>query len=186
MDVSSVIKKLGHSLTLVPLGIKTSLMIKATLILYLKKPILKVEVKSLKQTSQFVILKACGLNQEQLVATLTVVLIQRDLTEECLNDLELINDVKNCLSISKEEVYEFSKLIGDQNFIHLTDYPVVQGLLLLDKVQEVIEDIRQIEMKFIKPVYADDPIYLIQGLNQMKGYSRQKLSIIATYRKSEG
>lgn len=88
-------------------------------------PIKRIEPKIFKQTKQYSILEACGFYNEQRIATLTIVLIPIYLKEEIIKKIEPLNQIGESFVISQEEIYQFSKVINDQNLIHLTDQPVV-------------------------------------------------------------
>lgn len=66
-------------------------------------------------------------------------------------------------TFSKEEVYSFSKETGDENKIHLTDHPVVQGMLLLRTAACKIEGLSRLDVKFMEPSYAEEE--LMWGFN---------------------
>lgn len=57
---------------------------------------------------------------------------------------------------SKEEVYTFSRETGDQNKIHLTEHPVVQGMLLLRTAAVKLQDVSRLDVKFVEPSYAEE------------------------------
>lgn len=61
-------------------------------------------------------------------------------------------------TFSKEEVYGFSKETGDQNKIHLTEHPVVQGMLLLRTAAVQTADVSRIDVKFVEPSYAEEAL----------------------------
>ena len=58
-------------------------------------------------------------------------------------------DEKPFHTFTKEEVYAFSKETGDENKIHLTDHPVVQGMLLLRTAACAHEDLKRLDVKFV-------------------------------------
>ncbi len=66
-------------------------------------------------------------------------------------------------TFSKEEVYSFSKETGDENEIHLTDHPVVQGMLLLRTAACKIDKLKRLDVKFVEPSYAEEA--LMWGFN---------------------
>jgi hypothetical protein len=86
-------------------------------------------------------------------------------------------------TFSKEEVYEFSKETGDQNKIHLTDHPVVQGVLLLRTAASKVENVSRIDVKFVEPSYAEEE--LMWGFNGREyvlygdGYVKASFKIIS-------
>ena len=62
------------------------------------------------------------------------------------------------IHFQKEEVYGFSKETGDQNKIHLTEHPVVQGMLLLRTAAVQTADVSRIDVKFVEPSYAEEAL----------------------------
>lgn len=77
-------------------------------------------------------------------------------------------------TFSKEEIADFSHTTKDTNSIHLTDHPVVQGLLLLKKMAERYDEFtsyKKIDMKFHYPVYGENPVLLKQDGNKFSAYS---------------
>jgi hypothetical protein len=66
-------------------------------------------------------------------------------------------------NFSKQEVYDFSAQTGDENKIHLTDHPVVQGMLLLRTAACKHESLKRLDVKFVEPSYAEDE--LMWGFN---------------------
>ena len=67
-------------------------------------------------------------------------------------------DEKPFHTFTKEEVYAFSKETGDENKIHLTDHPVVQGMLLLRTAACAHEDLKRLDVKFVEPSYAEEEL----------------------------
>lgn len=61
---------------------------------------------------------------------------------------------------SIEEIREFSRRTGDTNPIHLTDHPVVQGLLLWQQLFFYEKEPAALCLVFYAPVYSGDGIYL--------------------------
>ncbi len=78
-------------------------------------------------------------------------------------------------SFTKEAIYAFSKEANDANPIHLTERPIVQGLLLLRTLANYFGDIHSLEMKFIKPLYADQIVYLQKRNGSFIGYNEQEM-----------
>jgi hypothetical protein len=66
-------------------------------------------------------------------------------------------------NFSKQEVYDFSAQTGDKNKIHLTEHPVVQGMLLLRTAACKHESLKRLDVKFVEPSYAEDE--LMWGFN---------------------
>lgn len=179
--MSSIIKKLGNSLTMFSLNAKGCVMSKAILsILSPQTTIDVIEGNVLKQCERYSILEACGYHEKQLVATLRIVLMHVSLKESS-SKLKR-NEIKGeGFLITKEEVYEFSKWIHDQNPIHLTNIPVVPGLLLLEKVQEQLSEASEIQIKYVAPIYADQLIYFKKANSQIQVFSQQRHCLSVNY-----
>lgn len=62
-------------------------------------------------------------------------------------------------TFSKKEVYSFSRETGDENKIHLTDHPVVQGMLLVRTAACKQEGLARLDVKFTEPCYAEEELY---------------------------
>jgi len=82
-------------------------------------------------------------------------------------------------NFSKEEIADFSHLVGDTNSIHLTENPVVQGMFILKELCDTTKA-NEIEVKYIHPVYGDTPVYIKHEGNLIKGYSNSRLCFQAT------
>ena len=74
-----------------------------------------------------------------------------------------LEDEKAFHTFTKEEVYTFSRETGDENKIHLTDHPVVQGMLLLRTAACAHEHLKRLDVKFVEPSYAEEE--LMWGFN---------------------
>lgn len=74
-------------------------------------------------------------------------------------------------TFSKEEVYAFSKETGDENKIHLTGHPVVQGMLLLRTAACRLDRLSRLDVKFLEPSYAEE--------NLMWGYNGREYVLYA-------
>lgn len=61
-------------------------------------------------------------------------------------------------TFSKQEVYDFSHETGDQNKIHLTDHPVVQGMLLLRTAAVKLGNVTRLDVRFVEPSYAEEEL----------------------------
>ena len=61
-------------------------------------------------------------------------------------------------SFSRQQVTEFSRITGDDNRIHLTEHPVVQGLMLWRELCVFLQP-RFISIAFHHPVIAGEKIY---------------------------
>jgi len=84
-------------------------------------------------------------------------------------------DVQVWRSFTKAAIYAFSKEADDTNPIHLTDQPIVQGLFLLRTLADYFGDINSLEMKFIKPLYADQIVYLQKHSGGFIGYNEHEM-----------
>ena len=63
------------------------------------------------------------------------------------------------LPIWASVVYSFSRETGDENKIHLTDHPVVQGMLLVRTAACKQEELTRLDVKFTEPCYAEEELY---------------------------
>ena len=116
--------------------------------------------------------------KEKLLEKLNIYLVKKKNNNSCEEDFVKENLEKNISfwrKISKEEVYKFSKLTGDENYIHLTNKPVVQGMFLLNEVIKGIDNFKELEIKFINPIFADEEIFLQKGERSILAYSNNKL-----------
>lgn len=97
---------------------------------------------------------------EMPVEKFTVTLVKPSDKEKKLKRVEAASydNAEEFHTFSKEEVYSFSKETGDQNKIHLTDHPVVQGMLLLRTAAVKSEDVSRIDVKFVEPSYAEEEL----------------------------
>lgn len=114
-----------------------------------------------KETSRFQVLSAAVYDAKQcLVAKLSMTLFLH-VTKPNSAEMSLLPDTAVAWrTFHKREIYDFSQRVGDINAIHLTERPVVQGLLILETITKYFTDFREIEIKFIKPIYAEEPVYL--------------------------
>lgn len=86
-------------------------------------------------------------------------------------------------NFSKEEVWSFSRKTGDQNLIHLSEKPIVQGFLLLEHLTATFPNREKYQISFHSPVLADENIYLqIQG-ESFYGYGNKELHFTGTAEK---
>jgi hypothetical protein len=61
-------------------------------------------------------------------------------------------------TFTKQEVYDFSHDTGDENKIHLTDHPVVQGMFLLRTAAEKLGELKRLDVRFVEPSYAEEEL----------------------------
>ncbi|WP_110953714.1 hotdog family protein [Anaerosinus massiliensis] len=125
-----------------------------------------------KETSRFQVLSAAVYDaKQQLIAKLSMTLFLH-VTIQSLDEKSGVPDKAVAWkTFHKREIYDFSQRVGDINTIHLTERPVVQGLLILETIAQYFTAFREIEIKFMKPIYAEDPVYLESTETGMIGYS---------------
>ena len=107
-----------------------------------------------------------------LLSKLTIDLVHyKDNNENSKDRMEeKIELLEYWTTISKDEVAEFSKYTNDINNIHMLDKPIVQGLLILMHLSILIKEFRTTTIKFIRPIYAEDDIYIKKVKNTILGY----------------
>lgn len=100
--------------------------------------------------------------EETPVEKMTITLVKASDKEKEIKRVEKTDyeDEKPFHTFTKEEVYAFSKETGDENKIHLTDHPVVQGMLLLRTAACAHEDLKRLDVKFVEPSYAEEELML--------------------------
>ncbi|MBP2632017.1 MAG: hypothetical protein H6Q70_2645 [Firmicutes bacterium] len=124
-----------------------------------------------KETSRFMIISSNMYEDDTLIAKLSMTLFL-NVTVRNLDETSVIpEEVTPWKTFSKQEIYDFSKAVGDANTIHLTEKPVVQGLLILKNIKESFAKFNTIEIKFMKPIYAGNPIYVEPKGKIFTGYS---------------
>lgn len=126
-----------------------------------------------KATSRFQILSSSMYDHDKLLAKLSMVLFL-NVKMNKLDETSIIPaGAVIWKTFSNQEVYNFSKVVGDANTIHLTKKPIVQGLLILKNIKEYVGAFNSIEIKFTKPIYAGNPIYMEANGKILTGYSNQ-------------
>ncbi|WP_446899304.1 hypothetical protein ACSVC9_05310 [Clostridium sp. LBM24168] len=83
-------------------------------------------------------------------------------------------------SFSKQDIADFSHTTGDTNSIHLTENPIVQGLLILKELCS-ISKVHKIEVKYIHPIYGDNPVYIKRSQSIIEGFSKGILCFKASF-----
>jgi len=98
--------------------------------------------------------------EETPVEKMTITLVKASDKEKEIKRVEKTDyeDEKPFHTFTKEEVYAFSRETGDENKIHLTDHPVVQGMLLLRTAACAHEDLKRLDVKFVEPSYAEEEL----------------------------
>jgi hypothetical protein len=133
----------------------------------------------IKKNRRLCIINCNGYTNNKIVETLTVYLMFNVSVKETI-ERDIIKYRENLWhTFSKEAIANFSHLTGDTNSIHLTDNPVVQGLFILKELCNTT-GVNEIEVKFIHPVYGDNPVYLKNEGNLLKGFSNDSLCFQAT------
>lgn len=82
--------------------------------------------------------------------------------------------------ITKEEVYRFSRISEDPNYIHKTKNPVVQAMLILLFLEDYLAlrkiHIYDFKITYIEPILADKEIFLrFHDLNSLVGICENKI-----------
>ncbi len=123
---------------------------------------IKYEYGQVKENAFMYILPILGYaeGEEEPVEKFTVTLVKASDKEKEIKRTEAseYDEPKEFYQFSKEEVYTFSKETGDQNKIHLTDHPVVQGMLLLRTAAEKLGNVSRLDVKFVEPSYAEEKL----------------------------
>jgi hypothetical protein len=132
-----------------------------------------------KSSRKLCVINCSGYVNDEAIETLTVYLMMNVTVKESAKP-EIVEDTGALWhEFSKEEIADFSHLTGDTNSIHLTENPVVQGLFILKELCNTIEA-KEIEVKYIHPVYGCNPVYIKYEGNIIKGFSNGILCFQAT------
>ena len=126
-----------------------------------------------KSNKRLCVINCNGYAGNEIVETLTVYLMMNVTVKE--SAAEIIKEAGTLWrNFSKEEIADFSHLTGDTNSIHLTENPVVQGLLILKELCDTTKS-NNIEVKYVHPVYGENPVYIKHDGTTIIGYSGQAL-----------
>ncbi len=131
-----------------------------------------------KENKSLAIISIEKRDKEKLLEKLTIYLVKKVVnkgSKESLQKAIVKNNISFWKGISKEEIYEFSNLTGDKNYIHLTKKPVVQGMLLLNEILKEIDEFSELEIKFVKAILADEEIFLEKTEKNIFAYVNNKL-----------
>lgn len=123
-----------------------------------------------KESKKLCIIDCNGYVEDKIIEKLTVYLMRNVEVKEAKKPDIVENQGKLWRSFSKEEIGEFSHTTGDTNSIHLTENPVVQGLFILKELFNTAKT-NKIEIKYVHPVYGNDPVYILREENIIKGFS---------------
>ncbi|MNP34034.1 hypothetical protein D3C76_1273030 [compost metagenome] len=137
------------------------------------------ENEIVKGNSRLCVINCNGYIDSEIAETLTVYLMMNVTVKDSVQ-AEIVEDTGTLWrNFSKEEIADFSHLVGDTNSIHLTENPVVQGMFILKELCDTTKT-NEIEVKYIHPVYGDTPVYIKHEGNLIKGYSNGRLCFQAT------
>ncbi len=132
-----------------------------------------------KSSRKLCVINCSGYINNEIAETLTVYLMMNVTVKESVQK-ETIKDYGTLWrNFSKEEISNFSHLTGDTNSIHLTENPVVQGLFILKELCNTTQA-KEIEVKYIHPVYGGNPVYIKYEENLIMGFSNGILCFQAT------
>lgn len=124
----------------------------------------------IKNSKRLCVIECSGYDNAQIIEKLTVYLMMNVKAKDSEKPNILENQGVLWRNFSKEEIAEFSHTTGDTNSIHLTENPVVQGLFILKELCETTK-VNEIEVKYIYPVYGNNPVYILKEANTIKGFS---------------
>lgn len=135
-----------------------------------KKCILS-EVSISKNTSRISSINSRKYAQNnELIAKMDILLLKKELnlSPSAIKKAEIYEEKQYWRSFSRKEILQFSQETNDKNSIHLTDRPVVQGLMILTHLCN--ENIISAKIKFINKILCDEKIYLSQKDDLIIGY----------------
>lgn len=124
----------------------------------------------IKNSKKLCIIECNGYVEAQIIEKLTVYLMMNVEAKETKKPEIVENQGSLWRNFSKEEIVDFSHTTGDTNSIHLTENPVVQGLFILKELCDTTKA-DEIDVKYVHPVYGDNPVYLLREDNTIKGFS---------------
>lgn len=132
-----------------------------------------------KSNRKLCVINCSGYTNNEITEMLTVYLMMNVTIKEPVEP-EIVEDTGTLWrNFSKEEIADFSHLTGDTNSIHLTENPVVQGMLILKELCDTTGT-NDIEVKYIHPVYGCNPVYIKHEGNIIYGFSNRILCFHAT------
>lgn len=144
------------------------------------------EALIVKQTMKRVQIQCMAIEEGEVVATLNVQLFMKIPSNSAYSGQD--KQGQFLYQFSKEEVYEFSHRVEDENLLHLGKKPVVQGMLILKMLLKYFKEVRQLEIKFVAPLLAHEKLYLAHEIDKFYGLSEGRLCFKGTYQanKKEG
>lgn len=132
-----------------------------------------------KSNRKLCIINCNGYIKNEIAETLTVYLMMNVIVKESIQPENIQDEGILWRNFSKEEIADFSHITGDTNSIHLTENPVVQGLFILKELCDTTKT-NKIEVKYIHPVYGENPVYTKYEGNLIKGFSNSILCFQGT------
>lgn len=145
------------------------------------KGISQIEVNVVKHSKKRAKIECCALKDQTVLARLTVQLLVRKIHPIKFSPSKV--EGREVYRFSKEEIYDFSKRIHDENPIHLNEEPIVQGLLLLQFIYAYLKHPNQLQLKFVNPVFANDAIYIKEEASFITGYTESGICFKGNYEK---
>lgn len=132
-----------------------------------------------KSNRRLCVVNCNGYTNNEIAETLTIYLMMNVTVKEYVTP-EIVEDTGILWrDFSKEEIADFSHLVGDTNSIHLTENPVVQGMFILKELCDTTQT-KEIEVKYIHPVYGCNPVYIKHEGDIIEGFSNGILCFQAT------
>lgn len=131
----------------------------------------KTEVSISKDTHRMSVINSRKYSQNnELTAEMKIVLLKKELNlfHSSINKNEVHKEKQYWRSFSRKEILDFSKETNDKNSIHLTEKPIVQGLMIF--MHLCSEDIIHADIKFLNKIFCDEKIYLSKEDNLIIGY----------------
>lgn len=134
-----------------------------------------VEIKE----NRVVTLSCQKMNEDQIIESIEVKMIHPfGLKERKERSLPL--ERKKWRQFSKEEIWAYSKQVGDHNLIHLNEKPVVQGFLLLKHLVETFTQAEEYQISFYSPAVAEEDICLHTQGQSFCGYGETAIYFTGT------
>lgn len=137
----------------------------------------KILNKKKTDNTEYIICQSNVLQDETLLSELTTHLIKNknNVTQIQKKLVNLTNPEGVTKKITKQNVYDFCRWSKDPNEIHLTNEPVVPGMLLLLIMEDILTTysikIKAGEIKYHHPVIADTTIYFnLENKKKIIGY----------------
>lgn len=142
-------------------------------------PTARFTAEVVKDRKRFQLLRITGWEQHQQVGQLELLLFWQATKVNNDNEYSLPKEASRealppgvyWKAFTPQEVYAFSQATGDDNAIHLTERPVVQGLLLWQELFSKLGEPSRMEVIFQEPVHAGEGIYLEEEQHEQRNQS---------------